>query len=47
MSSTKSILVTGATGYLGSHIVKKLLRSNQPLKIIGTTKSIKNATKIE
>ena len=36
--STK-VLITGATGYLGSHITKLLLKNRQGFEIIGTTRS--------
>jgi len=33
----KKVVVTGATGYLGSHITQKLLKNN--FKVIATTTS--------
>ena len=40
------ILVTGAPGYLGSHIVAKLLSRPGISKVIGTTRSLKNYPRI-
>ena len=42
---SKKLLLTGATGYLGSHITELLLSSpmSKNLKIIGTTKGSSQA----
>ena len=40
------ILVTGATGYLGSHVVKELLHTTTH-KVIGTTSSLQNTGRIK
>lgn len=35
MITNKTILITGSAGFIGSHLVQKLLRSNQAMQIIG------------
>jgi short-subunit dehydrogenase len=39
------VVVTGATGYLGSHITKQLLMKN--LQVIGTTRSAIKAERLK
>jgi len=39
------VLVTGATGFLGSHIVKQLLDAGYDVR--GTVRNLKNASKVE
>ena len=43
METNKPILVTGATGYLASHIIKQLLETNHLVK--GTVRSLINKEK--
>ena len=38
----RKILITGVTGYLGSHIADLLLKIHPQVQIIGTTRSLKN-----
>ncbi|MBY5005167.1 NAD-dependent epimerase/dehydratase family protein [Streptococcus suis] len=33
--TNKTILITGSAGFIGSHLVQKLLKANQPMQIIG------------
>jgi len=40
------VLVTGATGYLASHIIKQLVESGQ-FKVRGTVRSLENNEKLE
>lgn len=35
MITNKTILITGSAGFIGSHLVQKLLRANQAMQIIG------------
>ncbi|TNV77344.1 hypothetical protein FGO68_gene2646 [Halteria grandinella] len=44
--SKKKVLITGVTGYLGSHIANILLKTHPNIAIIGTTKSSKNAQRM-
>jgi len=41
------ILITGATGFLGSHIVNLFAQQMPQAVLLGTTKSLQNAEKIE
>ena len=34
MNECRSVLITGATGFIGSHLVNKLVQSNQQVHII-------------
>ena len=45
--SNKKFLITGVTGYLGSHIANILFQMNPSVSIIGTTKSLKNDKRIK
>lgn len=45
METNKPILVTGATGYLASHIIKQLLETNHLVK--GTVRSLINKEKYQ
>lgn len=36
---TKTVAVTGANGYVGSHLIKKLLEKGY--KVVGTVRSLK------
>lgn len=36
------VLITGVTGYLGSHIADTLVRRLPQVQVIGTTRSLKN-----
>jgi nucleoside-diphosphate-sugar epimerase len=40
------VLITGITGFLGSHITNLLLQQMPSVAIIGTTKSSKNVDKV-
>ena len=40
------VLITGATGFLGSHIIDLLLRTAPAFDIIGTTRSLKNERRL-
>lgn len=42
----KKIFVTGATGYLGSHITDLLLKSSSQVQVIGTTRTLKNQQRL-
>ncbi|WP_029945620.1 NAD-dependent epimerase/dehydratase family protein [Streptococcus suis] len=35
MITNKTILITGSAGFIGSHLVQKLLRANQAMQVIG------------
>jgi nucleoside-diphosphate-sugar epimerase len=43
----RKFLITGVTGYLGSHIAILLIKANPSVQIIGTTRSLKNEKRIE
>lgn len=42
----RKVLITGVTGYLGSHIADLLLKINPNVIILGTTRSLKNEARI-
>ena len=40
------VLITGVTGYLGSHIADILLKSHPSVHIIGTTRNPRNEVRL-
>ena len=44
--NNKKILITGVTGYLGSHLASLLLKTHPSISIVGTTRSLKNEKRL-